>query len=74
VRQAALLAREHRDPVVTWRVNYPTFSVYYGRPTPSREPRPGDVVLTKAMRLAELPLPFEPLYSNKGVVLVRIAR
>jgi len=55
-----------------WRLNAPSFSVYRGAPTPSRDPRPGDVVLTKASRLSELKLPYDLLYSKRGVVLVKI--
>ena len=53
-----------------WRLNAPSFSVYYGQPTPSREPRAGDVVITKAKRLAELPgLGYEVIYAKNGIVL-----
>jgi hypothetical protein len=71
VKQAALLARSSGYPVIMWGINAPSFSVYYGRPTPSGTPRPGDIVITKAKRLAELP-GFDTLYARKGVVLVRI--
>jgi hypothetical protein len=54
-----------------WGINAPSFSVYYGRPTPSRTPRSGDIVVTKAKRLAELP-GVDSLYAKKGVVLVRV--
>jgi hypothetical protein len=56
-----------------WRFNAPSFSVYYGRPTPSREPQPGDIVITKAKRLAELPAyGYEVLYARHGIVLLRM--
>ena len=57
-----------------WRLNAPSFSVYHGRPTASREPGPGDVVITKARRLVELPAGSEVLYSKNGIVLIRIGR
>jgi hypothetical protein len=74
IKEAALLSRErHLEPVM-WRLNAPSFSVYRGAPTPSREPRPGDVIVTKASRLAELPpgLSYDLLYSKRGIVLARI--
>jgi len=74
IKEAALLCRErHLEPVM-WRLNAPSFSVYRGAPTPSREPRPGDVVVTKANRLTELPagLSYDLLYSKRGIVLARI--
>jgi len=72
IKEAALLCRERDLEVVMWRLNAPSFSVYRGAPTPSRDPRPGDVVLTKASRLSELKLPYDLLYSKRGVVLVKI--
>jgi 4-amino-4-deoxy-L-arabinose transferase-like glycosyltransferase len=73
IKEAALLARAHGYDVIMWRLNAPSFSVYYGRPTPSREPKPGDVVITKAKRLAELEgLGHEVIYAKNGIVLVRV--
>jgi 4-amino-4-deoxy-L-arabinose transferase-like glycosyltransferase len=72
IKDAALLCRERHLEVVMWRLNAPSFSVYRGAPTPSRDPRPGDVVLTKASRLPELKLPYDLLYSKRGVVLAKI--
>jgi 4-amino-4-deoxy-L-arabinose transferase-like glycosyltransferase len=74
IKEAALLCRERGLEVVMWRLNAPSFSVYRGAPTASREPRPGDVVLTKASRLGELPanLPYDLIYSKRGIVLAKI--
>ena len=74
IKEAALLCRERHLDVVVWRLNAPSFSVYRGAPTPAREPRPGDVVVTKASRLAELPksLAYDLLYSKRGIVLAKI--
>jgi hypothetical protein len=73
VKEAALLARERGWDVIMWRLNAPSFSVYYGRPTLSREPASGDLVITKAKRLAELNrLQPQVLYAKHGIVLVRV--
>lgn len=74
IKEAALLCRERHLDVVMWRLNAPSFSVYRGAPTPAREPRPGDVVLTKASRLADLPksLAYDLIYSKRGIVLAKI--
>jgi 4-amino-4-deoxy-L-arabinose transferase-like glycosyltransferase len=74
LKEAALLARERHFDVVMWRLNAPSFSVYRGAPTPSREPRPGDIIVTKASRLSELPkgTAFDILFSRGGIVLARI--
>jgi len=75
VREAALIARARNLEPVMWRLNTPSFSVYRGAPTIVREPRPGDVVVTRARRLAELPnaKPVEFLYARDGIVMVRLA-
>jgi 4-amino-4-deoxy-L-arabinose transferase-like glycosyltransferase len=73
IKEAALLARDKGYQVIMWRLNAPSFSVYYGRPTPTRDPIPGDIVITKAKRLAELPgYGSEVLYAKNGIVLVRV--
>ncbi|MEA3194835.1 MAG: hypothetical protein QOD26_3168 [Betaproteobacteria bacterium] len=71
VKRAAELARARNYDIVMWGINVPSFSVYYGRPTASRTPRAGDVVLTRSRRLGELPA-YDTVYARKGVALVRI--
>jgi hypothetical protein len=73
VKEAAALARERGYDVIMWRLNVPSFSVYYGRPTPTRDPMRGDIVITKAKRLKDLTgFGYETLYSKHGIVLVRV--
>ena len=74
LKEAALLCRERQFEPILWHLNAPSFSVYRGAPTPSRDPRPGDVIVTKSNRLAELPptLAYDLLYSKRGIVLARI--
>ena len=74
IKEAAYLCRNRQLEPVMWRLNAPSFSVYRGAPTPSRDPRPGDVIVTKAERLRELPkgLAYDLLYSKRGIVIARI--
>jgi hypothetical protein len=74
IKEAALLSRERKLEPVLWRLNAPSFSVYRGAPTATREPRPGDVVVTRARRIAELPpgTRYELLYGKLGIVMLRI--
>jgi 4-amino-4-deoxy-L-arabinose transferase-like glycosyltransferase len=74
IKEAALVARERQLDVVMWRLNAPSFSVYRGAPTPSREPRSGDVIITRASRLSGLPkgTTYDILFSRGGIVLARI--
>ncbi|HZP86294.1 MAG TPA: hypothetical protein VFB54_05700, partial [Burkholderiales bacterium] len=74
IKQAALLCRQQGWQPVMWGLNAPSFSVYRGAPTPNREPRPGDVVLTKSKRIPALePRGVEVLYRKNGIVLLRVA-
>jgi 4-amino-4-deoxy-L-arabinose transferase-like glycosyltransferase len=74
IREAALLCRNRNLEPVMWRLNAPSFSVYRGAATPSREPRPGDVIVTRSSRLGELPkaLAYDVLYSKRGIAVARI--
>jgi hypothetical protein len=73
IKEAARLCRERGIEPIMWRLNAPSFSVYRGQPTQTREPVPGDVVITKGKRLAELPgFGYEVLYAKNGIVLIRI--
>jgi 4-amino-4-deoxy-L-arabinose transferase-like glycosyltransferase len=77
VREAAAIARTVGAPVVAYRAYLSSFSVYREAPTPQREPRPGEVVLTRVDRLASLErlhpgVPKEVLYQRAGVVLLRL--
>jgi 4-amino-4-deoxy-L-arabinose transferase-like glycosyltransferase len=71
IREAALIAREVKEPLIMWRLNTPSFNVYSGRSTEKREPGPGEVVLTKTRYVAELPA-HELLYERRGVALARV--
>jgi 4-amino-4-deoxy-L-arabinose transferase-like glycosyltransferase len=72
VKDAALLARSQGWPVVSWRINAPSFSVYRGAVTPGvAAPRPGDIVLTRSDALPGMGA-AEVLYRKGGVVLARM--
>ncbi len=70
-KQAGLIAKGVEGPVIMWRVNTPSFSVYSQHVTPHRDPAPGDVVLTKARYLPSLK-GYELLYEQRGTALIRI--
>jgi 4-amino-4-deoxy-L-arabinose transferase-like glycosyltransferase len=70
-KEAALLARAEGWDVVMWRLDMPSFAVYYGDITPLREPRPGEVVFTRVTRLERLEQPTEVLFQKGGIVLAR---
>jgi hypothetical protein len=71
VVEAAQVARTRPETVVQWNANWPSFSVYRRAVTPRREPREGEVVLTRRERVAELP-PHEVLFARRDVVLAKV--
>jgi len=70
-KEAALLARAEGWDVVMWRLDMPSFALYYGDITPLREPRAGEVVFTRVTRLNRLGIPTEVLFQKGGVILAR---
>ena len=71
IKEAALLAKRHDYAVVMWRLNTPSFDFYSERLVEKREPRPGDVVLTKSLFLPQLGQ-TKVLYEKNGIVLARV--
>jgi 4-amino-4-deoxy-L-arabinose transferase-like glycosyltransferase len=71
-KEAALLARSEGWDVVMWRLDMPSFALYYGDITPLRPPNPGEVVFTRVTRLEGLERPTEVLFQKGGVVLARV--
>jgi 4-amino-4-deoxy-L-arabinose transferase-like glycosyltransferase len=70
-KEAALLARTRGWDVVMWRLDMPSFALYYGDITPLREPEPGEVVFTRTTRLERLEVPTEVVFQKGGIVLAR---
>jgi 4-amino-4-deoxy-L-arabinose transferase-like glycosyltransferase len=70
-REAALLARSQGWDVVMWRLDMPSFALYYQDVTPLRAPLPGEVVFTRITRLQALEVPTEILFQKGGIVLAR---
>jgi 4-amino-4-deoxy-L-arabinose transferase-like glycosyltransferase len=71
VKEAGLLARQYSQPLVMWGVNLPSFSVYSGRIVERREPRPGDLALTKSGKLPTLGN-YQLLYQRHGIALIQM--
>ena len=71
IKEAALLAREHDYAVVMWRLTMPSFSVYSERLVEKREPRAGDIVMTKSIYLDALGN-IEIIYQKNGIALVKV--
>lgn len=77
VREAGLLARASGETVVAYKIHQPSFSVYRQAITPSRPPLAGEMLLTRADKLAEVehelaPLRVETVYHRGFVVLARV--
>ena len=70
-KEAALRARAEGWNVVMWRLDMPSFALYYERATPLREPEPGEVVFTRVDRFDQLEVPTEVVFQKGGMVLAR---
>ena len=71
IRDAALLARERGYDVVMWGLNTPSFIVYSGRQVARRDPRPGEIALTRLKKLRDRN-DYDVLFSRNGIALVRL--
>lgn len=69
VKEAGLLARKMGEPVVAWRYDAPSFSVYRQAVTPNRAPGAGELAITRTDRIP--PSGVEILYQKGGVALIR---
>jgi len=78
IRDAVSVAREDGRPVVAFRTNLPSFSVYYGAATPRRLPVIGELVFLRADRVdaLERALPahtrLETRFAGGGVALMAV--
>ena len=72
VKRAAQFVASRSENVVQWNLNVPSFSVYRGRITESRAPRPGELAITRADRLPP-DAKVEVLFEEAGVMVVRPA-
>ena len=71
-REAGRIVHERGlEPVVRWRLNMPSFSVYSRRVVPERRPRAGDVVYTTPAYI-EPGWRYETIYRAGGVILLRL--
>lgn len=71
IKEAALLANQRHYKVVMWGLNTPSFEFYSGQLAERRQPRPGDVVLTKSPLLSQFGK-SDVLYQKNGIVLARL--
>lgn len=77
VRDAGELARSMGEPVLAYKFNQPSFSVYRQAITPARVPGAGELVITRRDRLDSLaqevaPLGVTEVYQRGFVSLLRV--
>ena len=70
VKTAARLASKYGETVVMWRINMPSFTVYRQKVTPRRDPKPGEIVVTRIDALPDLG-PHEVIFDQGGIVLAK---
>lgn len=69
IKLAAAETRKYDAPVVIWRLDAPSFSVYRQAVTPSREPDVGEIALTRVDRIPDSG--YDLLFRKGGVALIR---
>ncbi len=70
VKRSGEIARKLGEPVVQWNAHWPSFSVYLQAETAIREPKPGELAITRSDRLPK-DAQVEVLRKEGGVMLVR---
>ncbi len=73
IKDAALIAKQANYKVIMWDLNTPSFNVYTRRLVEKREPRAGDIVITKSKNLQRLKS-FDTLYLKNGIALVKVTQ
>ncbi|MDR2032699.1 MAG: glycosyltransferase family 39 protein [Azoarcus sp.] len=69
VKEAADFARARPEPVVLWKLDAPSVSVYRDAVTPSRPPRAGEIAIARVDRVPGEG--YEFLFRRAGVAVVR---
>ncbi|MCE1183158.1 MAG: glycosyltransferase family 39 protein [Rhodocyclales bacterium] len=70
VKRSGLIAHSMGEPVVQWNAHWPSFSVYLQAETMIREPKPGELAITRSDRLPK-DAQVDVLRKEGGVMLVR---
>lgn len=77
VVEAAQYAKQQKEPVISWRIAMPSFSVYSEKVVRERQPKVGDIVFTRSTFIPQLVETFgvenvDSIFQKNGVVLIRI--
>ena len=72
IKEAGLLAknRKYRD-IVMYKVNTPSFNLYYEGLVLKRKPKSGDIIFTKVTKLRDFK-EYRTLYRKNGFALIKI--
>jgi 4-amino-4-deoxy-L-arabinose transferase-like glycosyltransferase len=73
IKDAALIAKENNYNILMWGLNTPTFNVYAQRLVEKREPKSGDITLTKTIMLKNIK-EYKTIYQKHGISLVKIIK
>jgi len=73
IQEAARLVKKRGWDVVIFGIDAPSFLVTTGRLAPERQPRVGELVLTKVTKLDHIAA-YETVFQKNGIVLVRVKK
>ena len=71
IKEAALLAKKNGYHVIMWGMSYPSFAVYREEIIDERQPKSGDIIITKMNKLNQIRR-HQIIYQKNGIVLTRI--
>jgi 4-amino-4-deoxy-L-arabinose transferase-like glycosyltransferase len=71
VKEAALLSKKNGYQVVMWGASYPSFAVYREEIISERQPKSGDIIITKMNKLNRIRR-HQIIYQKNGIVLTRV--
>ncbi len=74
IKEAGLLAKKrgYKD-IVTYKINNPSFNIYYEGLTIKREVKSGDIIFTKVTKLKDFK-DYKTIYIKNGFALVKIRK
>ncbi|HHH19737.1 MAG TPA: glycosyltransferase family 39 protein [Campylobacterales bacterium] len=74
IKEAALLAKtDGYQDIIMYKVNTPSFNVYYEGLVRKTVPQKGDIVFTKVPRLKDFEA-YETLYQTNGFALIKVKK
>ncbi len=73
IKEAAKIARINNYNIVMYKINKPSFIFYSKKLVQRRDPKPGEIVLTKTTALKNIKS-YKILYKKNGILLIKVKK